>query len=65
MGRPGARHPERQLLEAIERRGEITPTRAALETTLTVHEADRMLSDLAEQGHLNIRAENGKLVYTL
>ena len=55
---------ERQLLEAIERLGEITPTRAALETTLTVAEADRMLSDLACAGHLEVRVERGRLVYS-
>lgn len=58
-------HAERQLLEAIDRRGEITPARAALETTLTVAEADRLLSDLAQRGHLEVRAEGGKLVYSL
>jgi hypothetical protein len=56
---------ERQLLEAIERHGEITPVRAALETTLTVAEADRMLSELAQGGHLEVRVEGGKLLYGL
>src|SRR5688572_30731839 len=36
---PDEKHAERQLLEAIDRRGEITPARAALETSLTVAEA--------------------------
>lgn len=58
------RHAERQLLEAIERHGEITPVRAALETALTVAEADRMLGELAERGHLEVRARDGKLVYS-
>ena len=58
-------HAERQLLEAIERHGEITPVRAALETTLTVAEADRMLSELAKGGHLEVRVEEGKLLYGL
>ena len=56
---------ERQLLEAIDRHGEITPARAALETPLTVAEADRMLSDLAKGGHLGVRVEGGKLLYGL
>ena len=56
---------ERQLLEAIDRHGEITPARAALETSLTVAEADRMLSDLAKGGYLEVRVEGGKLVYAL
>lgn len=62
---PEERQSERQLLEAIERHGEITPTRAALETTLTVAEADRMLSDLAKAGHLEVRVEGRRLVYSL
>lgn len=61
---PGEGHAERQLLEAIERHGEVTPARAALETALTVAEADRMLGGLAEKGHLEVRARDGKLVYS-
>ena len=38
---------------------------AALETTLTVEEADRMLSDLAAKGHLEVRVERGRLLYSL
>ncbi|MDP9439708.1 MAG: hypothetical protein M3P49_13375 [Actinomycetota bacterium] len=57
-------HAERQLLETIERHGEITPVRVALETALTVAEADRMLGELAEKGHLEVRARDGKLVYS-
>lgn len=59
------KHAERQLLEAIERYGEITPARVALETTLTVDEADQMLSDLAKKGHIEVRVEEGRLVYGL
>ena len=58
-------HAERRLLEAIDRHGEITPARAALETPLTVAEADRMLSDLAKGEHLQVRVEGGKLLYGL
>ena len=65
VARPDERQTERQLLEAIERHGEITPVRAALETTLTVAEADRMLSELAKGGHLEVRVEGGKLLYGL
>ena len=61
----GEKRAERQLLEAIDRHGEITPARAALETPLTVAEADRMLSDLAEGGYLEVRVEGGKLLYGL
>lgn len=59
------REAERRLLEAIERRGEIKPTHAALETSLTVREADRMLSDLARGGYLEVRAEGRQLFYSL
>ena len=65
VARPEGKHAERQLLEAIERHGEITPVRAALETTLTVAEADRMLSELAKGGYLEVRIEGGKLLYGL
>jgi hypothetical protein len=56
---------EQELLEAIERHGEVTPARVALETSLTVAEADRMLSELAQGGHLEVRVEQGKLLYGL
>ena len=56
---------ERELLEALERHGEITAARAALETTLSVSEADRMLSELAKNGHIEVRAREGRLEYAL
>jgi hypothetical protein len=56
---------ERQLLEALARRGELSPALAALETSLTVAEADRMLSDLANSGHVEVRAHEGRLGYAL
>ena len=56
---------ERQLLGALARRGELSPALAALETSLTVAEADRMLSDLAESGHLEVRAQEGRIGYAL
>jgi hypothetical protein len=56
---------ERELLEALARRGELSPALAALETSLGVAEADRMLSDLAESGHVEVRAREGRLVYAL
>ena len=60
----GEGHAEQQLLEAIERHGEITPARAALETPLSVAEADRMRGELAEKGHLEVQAREGRLVYS-
>ena len=56
---------ERQLLEALKRCGELSPARAALETTLSVSEADRMLSELAKDGHLEVRAREGRIGYAL
>ncbi|MDX6381181.1 MAG: hypothetical protein QOI57_2205 [Rubrobacteraceae bacterium] len=56
---------ERELLEALARYGEISPARVALETTLSVSEADRMLSELAKNGHIEVRAHEGTLGYAL
>ncbi|HJQ28358.1 MAG TPA: hypothetical protein VJ827_03395 [Rubrobacter sp.] len=56
---------EQELLEALERRGEITAARAALETSLSVAEADGMLSRLAENGHVQVHARGGRLAYSL
>lgn len=56
---------EQELLEALARRGELSPALAALETSLTVAEADRMLSDLANSGHVEVRAHEGRLGYAL
>lgn len=58
-------HKEKELLEAIKRHGEITPAWAALETSLSVSEADRMLSELAKNGHIEVRAREGRLGYAL
>jgi len=35
------------------------------EITLTVDEAERSLSELAQKGHLDVRVEGSKLVYSL
>ena len=56
---------EQELLEALARRGELSPALAALETSLTVAEANRMLSDLANSGHVEVRAHEGRLGYAL
>jgi hypothetical protein len=56
---------ERELLEALARYGEISPARAALETTRSVSEADGMLSELAKNGHIEVRAHEGTLGYAL
>ena len=56
---------ERELLEALQRRGELTPAQAAMETSLTVDEADKMLEDLAAKGHLDVKVRGGGLFYGL
>ena len=56
---------ERELLEALRKRGELTPAEAAMETSLSVAEADRMLRELAEGGHLQVRVRGGGLSYSL
>jgi len=57
---------ERELLSALrENGGSITPAEAAMETSLTVKEADRMLSELASEGHLLVESREGSLFYAL
>jgi hypothetical protein len=57
---------ERELLSAIrDNGGSITPAEAAMETSLTVREADGMLSELAGGGHLAVEGRDGTLFYTL
>ncbi len=56
---------EREILEAMREKGELTPAQAAMETTLTVKEADGMLKELAEGGHLDVRVRGGGLFYAL
>ena len=57
---------ERELLSAIrDNGGSITPAEAAMETSLTVREADKMLSELASGGHLAVRSRGAALFYSL
>lgn len=56
---------ERELLRALRENGELTPTQAAMETSLSVAEADAMLKELAEGGHLEVRVRGGGLFYAL
>jgi hypothetical protein len=62
---PLASDKERELLSAIRDNGVITPMEAAMETSLTVKEADRMLSELAGGGHLSVESAGGTLCYSL
>ncbi len=43
----------------------ISAAAAAARTSLTVAEADRMLRELAENGHLEVRARGGAIFYAL
>lgn len=56
---------ERELLEVLGARGELTPAQAAVETSLSVREADAMLKELARGGHLEVRVRGGALSYSL
>jgi hypothetical protein len=55
---------EKKLLRALGRRGKLTAVEAAVETSLSVEEANRMLFDLASRGHLEVTVEHGKLLYS-
>src|SRR5918997_502874 len=56
---------ERELLETLAERDELTPTTVALRTSLTVDEASEMLEGLARKGHLESQVEEGTLAYVL
>jgi ATP/maltotriose-dependent transcriptional regulator MalT len=62
---PGAREKEKELLGALEERGELTPATAAMRTSLTVDEASKMLEELARKGHLETHPEEGVAAYSL
>jgi hypothetical protein len=63
---PQPANKERELLSAIrDNGGSITPAEAAMETSLTVREADEMLSELAGGGHLAVESKKGSLFYAL
>ena len=55
---------ERELLGALREHGGLAPARAAMENApLAVAEADKMLKELAEGGHLEVRQRGGGLFY--
>lgn len=56
---------ERELLEVLREHGELTPAQVAMETSLTVAEADGILKELTEGGHLQVRVRGGGLFYSL
>ena len=56
---------EKKLLLALGRHGKLTAVKEALETSLSVEEAERMLQAWAAKGHLQVTVESGKLLYSL
>jgi ATP/maltotriose-dependent transcriptional regulator MalT len=62
---PGTREKEKELLGALEERGELTPAAAAMRTSLTVDEASEMLEDLARHGHLERQSSESVVAYSL
>jgi ATP/maltotriose-dependent transcriptional regulator MalT len=56
---------EGELLRALAQEDELTPTEAAMRTSLTVGEAQKMLEDLARKGHLTLHAGDGVMSYGL
>jgi DNA-binding CsgD family transcriptional regulator len=56
---------EQELLEALAERSELTPTTAAMRTSLTVDEASKMLDELAGKGHLKLQTGDGIVAYSL
>jgi hypothetical protein len=56
---------EQELLEAIREGGEVSAASVAARTSLSVAEADRRLRGLAENGHIEVRASDGAVLYAL
>lgn len=56
---------ESELLQALAEHGELSAIQAAMETSLSVEEADGLLRELAEGGHLEVRVRGGGLFYSL
>lgn len=56
---------ERAVLRALREGGEMSAARAAVEASLTVAEADEVLSRLAGEGHVRLRIRGGGLFYSL
>jgi hypothetical protein len=57
---------EKQLLMALlDAGGSITPVEAALRTSLTVDEAEQILTRFADRGHLLIQSRDGALLYAM
>lgn len=56
---------QQQLLHALFKSGELTPTTAALQTALTAEEAAKTLDEFASEGYLEVTKRDGVNVYAL
>jgi hypothetical protein len=58
----GKRHPRST---SPKTGGSITPVEAALRTSLTVEEAEQLLTRFADRGHLLVQSRDGALLYAM
>jgi DNA-binding NarL/FixJ family response regulator len=65
VGVTGAGIAERELLGALRKYGELTPTTAAMLTSVTAAEAAKTLEKLAREGHLEARVRDGTIAYAM
>jgi DNA-binding NarL/FixJ family response regulator len=56
---------ERELLQVLSEVDELTPTTAAMRTSLTLDETSKLLEELARKGHLTLHVEDGLMAYAL
>ena len=62
---PSARDKEKELLDTLAERGELTPVAAAIWTSLTPDEATKMLEGLANKGFLKFEVDDGIQTYVI
>ncbi|MGB3632499.1 MAG: response regulator transcription factor [Rubrobacteraceae bacterium] len=62
---PSDKEKEKELLQALGERGELTPITAAIQTSLTADEAAGMLEELTRKGYLSLLVEDGIQAYAL
>lgn len=55
----------REILQAVRRHGRLTVAGIALQTSLSVKQANETLSGLAGEGRVEIQMERGRLLYSL
>lgn len=63
--KPLASDRERELLQALRGGGELSSAQVAMETSLTVSEADEIVGRLAGDGHVRVRVRGGGIFYSL